>query len=323
MNETTANQKLLRTIFLHKKSILLISIMLSLLAIGITSFLDKKYAATGIVYPTKSNQMKNVAGDPDFGYQIHTERLIQIFRSQKMRQEMVRRFDLINYYEIDTLNANWFHTLKHNFEKDVTFTKTEYLSVEIKAEFKDPILAASVVNNMISYVDTIRRNIFLANTQIWVNDLKGKIEPQQKIVDSLLLEVFNSNTPNAQSTLANNTIASIDNRKKNATTLMGDDVIKAAIEKNYSIKLERLISEYYMELGILNRYQSDLIQGQEKLSLPFPKIFTIMQAEVDNKKIFPSYKNAAVIAFLLGFMLSTLYFSLKDNYRNLISDLNG
>lgn len=279
--------------------------------------MDKKYTAIGVVYPTKSNLMKNVVDDPDFGYQIHTERLIQLFKSQTMRNEMVHRLKLIEYYHLDTLKPNWVHNLKTHYQQDITINRSKYLSVEITAELKDPHLAAKMVNNMISYVDTIRRDIFLENTQIWVNDLKPKIGPQQHIVDSLLLAIDNYDQKRQSNLLSKDAISQIKARRENGNSLAGDHLIQNSLEQNYSVGLEKLISHYYRELGILNRFQSDLISAQEKLSLPFPKIYTVMRAEVDDKKTSPSKTINGLISLIMGFIFGITFFVFKDNFTQI------
>lgn len=279
--------------------------------------MDKKYTATGVVYPTKSNLMKNVVDDPDFGYQIHTERLIQLFKSRTMRNEMINRLNLIEYYQLDTLKPNWVHNLKTQYQKDITINRTKYLSVEITAELKDPHLAAKMVNNMISYVDTIRRDIFLENTYIWVNDLKPKIGPQQHVVDSLLLAIDNYDQKRQSNSLSKDAIVQIKARRENGNSLAGDHLIQNSLEQNYSVGLEKLISHYYRELGILNRFQSDLISAQEKLSLPFPKIYTVMRAEVDDKKTSPSKTINGLISLIMGFIFGITFFVFKDNFTQI------
>lgn len=312
MSEEEANSNLVETIFKYWKNHLLVVIFFGAISILVTSTTDKKYSSTGIVYPTKSNEIRNVVEDPGFGYQIHTDRLIQLFESNEMRNEMTKRFDLITYYDLDTLQPSWVNKLRKNFEKDVTINRTEYLSVEIIAQTKSPQLSADLVNNMISYVDTLRRNILLENTEILITDLKPRIIPQQRIVDSLLMEITNQEPNTNESQTSKNIQSQIERRKENGTQLQGDDVISTMIENNYSVQLEKLISEYYLQLGILNRYQTDLIKAKEKISLPFPKIYTVMQGIEDHKKTSPSFLIIGLISIASGFLLSIAYFSIRS-----------
>ena len=252
--------------------------------------------------------MKDVVNNPVFGYELHADRLTQLLQSQRMQEMVVNTFDLISYYEIDTSQVGSKNTLQKKYSDDFTFNRTKYLSVEISAEMNDPVLAADIVNSMISYIDTIRRDIFLENTLIWVNELEQRVTSQEVIVDSLLIEVFNSNEPHSNNSIAKSKSAHINARQENAMVLRGDEIVKTALLNNYSVQLEKLINEYYMELGILNRFQSDLNHGKEKLSLPFPKVFTVTHAEVDDKKTSPSILKNGIIGMVAGFLLSIFFF---------------
>jgi LPS O-antigen subunit length determinant protein (WzzB/FepE family) len=315
--ESPSNNQLLPLLFAKRKYILGNIVIFTFLSLGLTLIIPKKYTATGIIYPTKSNLIKDVASNPDFGYQLHSERLLQLLYSNDLRNEMVQRFDLNAYYEIDPTQPNASHSLKKQFEKDISFNRTQYLSIEISAEMKNAQLSADLVNNMISYIDTIRENIFRENTRIWVADLETKIPPQKEIVDSILLDVFNAPNSKTTNAVGQNRLAQIEERKKNGTPSQGDNTIKHSIENNYSIQMEKTIANYYMQLGVLNRYQSDYLNGLDKLSMPFPKVYTVAQGEIDDKKTSPSFKINALIGAVFGLIISLLFFSLQQNLTGL------
>jgi uncharacterized protein involved in exopolysaccharide biosynthesis len=308
VNEQQSNQEVIKLLFFNRKQIALFTVLFLLLTLITTFFIPKKYTATGIIYPTKSNSMKDVVNNPVFGYELQADRLLQLLQSQRMQEMVVNKFDLISYYEIDTTLAGEKNSLQKNYLEDFSFQRTKYLSVEISAEMNNPELAANVVNSMINYIDTIRRDIFLENTIIWVNELEQRVTSQELIVDSLLMAVFNSNEPHSNNSIAKSKSAHINARQKNAIILQGDKIVQNAILTNYSVQLEKLINQYYMELGILNRFQSDLNQGKEKLSLPFPKVYTVTQAEVDDKKTSPSFLKNGIIGLVAGFLLSVFFF---------------
>lgn len=317
MNESQTEHQMIQTMYANRTSIIGITILFTLLAIGVTAFIPKKYSATGVIYPTKSNQIKNVAIDPDFGYQLHSERLMQMLYSNDMRNEMVQRFDLISYYEIDTESPNANHAIKEAFENDISFNRTEYLSIEINAEMENAALSAALVNNMISYIDTIRKNIFHENTRIWVDNLETKIPRQQVIVDSIMNKIFNAPKTGVSNAISQNRLSLIEERKNSGTPLQGDNSIQGALKNNYSMDMEQLIANYYMQLGLLNKYQSDYLEGLDKLSMPFPKVYIVTNGEVDDKKTSPSYKINGLIGAAFGLIISLLFFSLQKNLTGL------
>ncbi len=307
MNERQTNIELLKVLFSHRKQILLSSILFFVVSLAITFFIPKQYVSTAIIYPTKSNSIKDVSTNPSIGFEMQTNRLIQLLESNKMRDLIAQKFDLATYYGIDTSALGWKHSLNKQYAKDFSFTRTKYLSIEISGTMKSAALAANCVNAMVTYIDTLRKEIFLKNTVLWVNDLSQKLSGQEHKVDSLLSILFLSNDQNTPLALAENKQTFIRNRKENATILQGDAIVENVIKNNYSVRTEKLINEYYMELGILNRFQSDLIQGRNQLSQPFPKVYVFSNAEIDDAKSSPSYKINGLIGGIAGFLLSLFY----------------
>ena len=318
MNAAKNNVIILKSIFVNRVFILIITGLFFITSIAITLVTDKKYTATGLVYPTKSNIMKEVVNNPSFGYEMQADRLIQLFQSQQMENRLIEKFDLITQFDIDSSGLDWTNQLHKKYLKSVTFKRTKYLSVEIKTIIDNPVLASNMVNYMINFIDTIRRDVFLINTIIWEADLASKTGIQEEVVNKLLTTIFNSDNANIPNVLAENKVAHITSRKENANTLQGDQIILGKLNTNHSVDLEKLINKYYLELGILNRMQADLIRVQEKISSPFPKIYVINHAIVDEKKTSPSFLKNGIIGLVVGLILSISFVLGKVKWNDLL-----
>ena len=317
VNELQSNRALIKTLFHNRISLLIITTVFFLSALGITAFIPTKYTAIGIVYPTNSNSIKEVVNRPDFGYDIQSERLIQLFESQMMYEKVIDKFDLVTYYEIDTTQNGWRYQLHEMYSKDVSFTRTKFLSVEVSVSVKNSQMGANMVNFLIDYIDTIRENLFLENTKLLVNDFAQKVAFQETIVDSLLIEIFNESNSGSSNILSENASVHIDERKRKATSLRGDDIINSVLENNYTMRVEKLVNTYYRELGILNTLQRDLINSQEKILLPFPKVYRILSAVDDKKKSSPSFFTNGLIGIICGLFFSIFYFVARLKWESI------
>ncbi len=315
MNELNAGDKALKIIYKNRFRILLISIVFLIASILITLFIPKKYIAEGMVYPTKSNSMKDVANNPFFGYELQASRLVQLFESQQMRNRITKRFDLISYYELDTNDIGWYKSLNEHLEDDITIERTKYLSIRIIAETRSPELSAAIVNYMIDYIDTLRQDVFLKNTIIWVDDLRQRVARQNQIVDSLLVEIFQEESESVQNLISTNKLAHINKRKENASVLMGDELIREAISNNYSLRMEKLTNEYYFELGTLNLLLEELKKGELVLSQPFPKVYVIAYAQVNRHKSSPSLAINSVAGWLIGLLAGIFYYLGRNKWN--------
>lgn len=150
MNENENNSAInfIKTIFKNIKTILFITLLFFVASIIITLLIPKKYNAYGVVYPTSSNSIKEVSKNMYFGYEFQADRLIQLFESQKMKDKIIEKYDLINYYELDKDTDDWRYLLNKNYDENIDFKRTKFISVSIEATMKTPEMAANIVNTM-------------------------------------------------------------------------------------------------------------------------------------------------------------------------------
>lgn len=316
MEEKTANKRVLDTLFKNTVKILLFSIVFAIIAVGVTFFIPKKYTASGIVFPTNSNSMKDVANSNFFGYEFQADRLIQLFESQKMKETIVKRYDLISYYEIDTNAKNWRYYLNKYYSEDISFKRTKFISVELKVIMKSPELASNIANTMMSYIDTIRKEILYENVYALQNDLSNKVFDHQMTVDSLLFLLSNEKKATKPNQLAQNIVSKLEENNKNGNLGLGDEIIINAAKNNYTFKTAKAINEYYHQLSILSNLKKELVVLKEKTSIPFPRIYRVQNAIADYKNTSPSFLLNMILGFLIGAIGSILFYSLKIHWRN-------
>ncbi len=290
-------------------------------AISITFFIPKKYRAYGVVYPTNSNSIKETAVNPDFGFEIQADRLIQLFESKQMKDKIVEDFDLISYYELDTNSDGWRYKLAKNYSGDITFSRTRYLSVVIQANMKDPDLASDIVNTAMEYIDTIRKEMYLSNIRLLMSDYKEKIEIQQKKVNELFDSISTISESGSPSLLTDVRASQIEERQRSGKRMDGDAVILEKIKKNPSLSLERVVDIYYRELEILNMLLADANATEQLIELPFPKVYPVVTAVSDRKKVSPSFTTHGIIGLLIGFFLSLTWIVLRARLRDVLKEV--
>ena len=316
MEEKTANKRVLETLFKNRVKILLFSIVFAIIAVGVTFFIPKKHTASGIVFPTNSNSMKDVANSNFFGYEFQADRLIQLFESQKMKETIIKRYDLINYYEIDTNSKNWRYYLNKYYIEDISFKRTKFISVKLNVIMKSPELASKIANTMMSYIDTIRKEILYENVYALQDDLSHKVYNHQIIVDSLLFLLSNEKKTIKPNQLAQNIVSKLEENNKNGNLGLGDEIIINAAKNNYTFKTAKAINEYYHQLSILSNLKRELVVLKEKTSVPFPRIYRVQNAIADYKKTSPSFLLNIILGFLIGAIGSILFYSLKIHWSN-------
>lgn len=322
MEERDVNKSIIKAVYSARYKVIITTVIFFISSLVITYFIPKKYVAFGVVYPTQSNIMTEVEKNPQFGFDIHADRLIQLFESDRVKQRIVKEFDLINYYELDTTKPGWKYNLNKNFSTDITFNRTRYLSVAIQANMKDPFMSANIVNRLIELIDTVRQELFIYNSNILFDTYQKKLEKQQLIVDKLLVQMFDGKDGNTNNhLLAANRLKQLDKRDDNGEFVLADDLVKQYLNSNYTIKKERLLNDYYHEVGVYNSIRAKYSELKSRMDLPFPGVYKIITAEADDKKVSPSYFVNGIIGLLLGVVLSMTLVVLSTRFKQVINSL--
>lgn len=177
----------LKTLYSKRLFIGGLTIGLGALALMISLFvLPKKYQSEAIIYPTPSNSEDAMLENPSFGFEGHANQLLQVLQSNTLKERLIQRFDLINYYEIDTGNLAWYSKLSRQMDKDIEFERTPYSSVSITAETESPELSANVVNFIVDELNVILQEIFQANIQSTYTTIEQEYRQKEALVNTLL-----------------------------------------------------------------------------------------------------------------------------------------
>ncbi len=164
---------------LHLFSAVIMAGILSVVFSG-ERFITPKYKSTAYVYPV------NII---PYSMETPTEQLLQLFGSSDVRNMMVKRFRLPDYYEIDTASSAGKSRLYLMYDENVTIRRTEYESVRIDILDKDPVVASEMVSELIHFVDLKARDVQREKTaevvQIYADQLRLK-KTQLDSIDALL-----------------------------------------------------------------------------------------------------------------------------------------
>lgn len=167
--EEGTNQLLL-FIWKRRKFILLSSLAVAVVTTVITFLITPLYLSTAIVFPAAtstvsfSEQRNAKASSMDFGEEEQAEQLVQILSSSKIRDLVVRRFDLMNHYEIEETDPNKYYKLGKAYNGHITFMRTKYGSIQIDVLDRDRVLAADIANKIVDLIDTVKNEMVKERT---------------------------------------------------------------------------------------------------------------------------------------------------------------
>lgn len=119
-------------------------------------FVTPRFRSSAIVYPVNLNS---------YSIETRADQLLQLLESNSIRDSLVKRFDLVHHYGIDTASPPGRTWLRDLYKERVEIGKTRFESVEIEVTDEDPVLARDMVNEILRQVDLLNRRLMHANAR--------------------------------------------------------------------------------------------------------------------------------------------------------------
>ena len=168
-------KSILKFLFEHGVKIIIVFIIGSVVAICLTFFIPEKFRSSGIIYPPNSFTRDQLISNPQFGHETETEHLMQLLESSTLRDQIIKKFDLYKYYELDSMSTGWKQELNLRVIGDINFIRSKYLSVVISAELSNPEMTANIVNYIIDEVNVYKKNVFNENRASEIDFYKNRL----------------------------------------------------------------------------------------------------------------------------------------------------
>jgi len=142
--------------------------LLSIIASVIFSspfFITPLYKSTVILYPTSTNAISKAllnesSGPKDdilqFGEDEQSEQMLQILSSNKIRDRIISKYDLIQHYRINPGSSFAKTRLYEKYEGNITFRRTENMAIKITVYDRDPQMAADIANDISDLFDSVK-----------------------------------------------------------------------------------------------------------------------------------------------------------------------
>lgn len=161
---------LLIFIWKNRKIILLVTLLGAILFTVISLLMTPIYRSTAIVFPTAtstvsfSEQRNAKASSMDFGEEEQAEQMVQILQSARIRETIIKQFNLYKHYDISMDDANKRYKMGKEFSSNFNFTRTRYGSIQIDVLDKNAELAANMANKVVDLIDTMKNEMIAQRT---------------------------------------------------------------------------------------------------------------------------------------------------------------
>ena len=159
---------LLHIIYKWRKPLIIIGVAAIVISSIISLTIKEKYKSTVILFPaTTSSISKALLSDNsfkqddvlEFGGEDEAEQMLQILNSDEIRTKICEKYNLLKHYGINPTDKFKRTKLYDEFESNITFKRTEYMSVKIEVLDFDADTAASIANNISALHDSTKIRI--------------------------------------------------------------------------------------------------------------------------------------------------------------------
>ncbi len=315
--------------FLYRwwKPLLVIEIV-ALVASSIFSlpyFITPKFKSTVILFPTSSNSIsKALISDNsgstsdilEFGEEAQVEQLIQVLNSDEIREKVIKKFDLIHHYEIKTAEEFKNTALMEEFNNNISYNKTEYMSAEIDVLDKDPQMASDIANNIAALVDTVKNRMqkeravqglkIVKEAYFGLNKEIKVLEDSLKILRKLGVFDYES-----QSEVMNDAYAqAVASGNTNAEKMLEEKLkILAEYGGAYVSIRDHLEHEKKQLSELKEKYLEAKIDAEQMLS----NKFVVSKAVPAEKKTYPVRWLIVIVSMLSSFLLAIVFIVAIEN----------
>jgi uncharacterized protein involved in exopolysaccharide biosynthesis len=146
-----------------KKLLITVTGVAFVISILVSFLIEEKYESTVVLFPASTtNISKTLLAERgfdnksllEFGEEEQAEQLLQILNSDVIRNRIIEKYDLLTHYGIDQVQDYKMTKLYEEYESNISFKRTPYMSVEISVLDKNAELAANIANDIAALVDT-------------------------------------------------------------------------------------------------------------------------------------------------------------------------
>jgi capsular polysaccharide biosynthesis protein len=269
------NERILKSLWKWKIHISIAVIAAIILSVIISSplFIKPKYKSTGKLYPVNFQV---------YSEESESEQLLENIRSVDIKFRLIDAFQLDKVYKISKQDPLYKTYILDKFNKNISFKKTEFESVEIKVLDENPQRASDMVDSLILYFNQLLQHQhavkYLEVAEIAAHDLEKKNKEIDSIINIMneLRIQYGLLDYDAQVEAA--TVGLMEASVKNGNTNNAREVLNSLKEKGGEYKrLSNTLEEYENvadSLKILHDW--GLSHGTKKISYgivvenPFP-----------------------------------------------------
>ncbi len=159
-----------------------------------------EYDSTGSFYVNDMSVMSSsnvdLKGFENIAPNENILRIFQLINSSRVRQHLIKKFNLIQHYRIDTALEFYNQKTEKILSGNILAKKTPFNTITITVTDKYRYLCSEMVNEIMSYVDEINNEYYINNvtqklkiSESYLANIQRDNQAKSKSIDSLVAEM--------------------------------------------------------------------------------------------------------------------------------------
>jgi hypothetical protein len=299
---------LVNLIIKYRITLLITAIAAAIISAAVSLTIKPLFRSSVILFPTTNViETQTLFGlqNPSttlFGDETATEKVLQILRSDKIKDYLVVKYDLMKHYGIGG-NAKYKYTLLNmRMNKYIMSRKTQYSSVEISVLDTDPVIASAMANDIARHIDTVFNEIVSdAGRKSFIainNSYNEQLNRVKTLEDSVRLISPGGYT----------SIYPVNLKAGSSNSSWGTASLK------YSPEFLRLMNMFESENENLSSIRSRLTEAKMLAEQKLPYTHIINWAKVSERKAIPKRTMIVAIGTLSSLLLMIFILGLSDSF---------
>lgn len=307
--------------------LLIITFLAGVASILISFTITPKFRSSVVMFPTTSTSIsKNLLADNyggrssmyEIGEEEQSEQLMQILNSEEIRNRVIDKYNLMEHYEIKGDSKFPMTQLYAEFNSNINFELTQYLSVVINVLDSDPQMAADIANDIASLVDTVYNRMLNQRAidafHLVKKEYNSMVMNMEELQDSInIIRALGINDYETQSERYYEGLSrAINEGNYNAQKIIEEKLtVLSEFGGSYVAIRDHLQQEAQRLSRMKQRYQEAELEASQNL----PHIFIVDSAFKAEKKAYPKKSIIVIISTLAAFLLTLISLIVVENIR--------
>jgi len=322
-------------IYKWRKPLILVGLAAFILSSIVALTIKEKYKSTVILFPATTNSISkalltenNVKQEDvlQFGEEEEAEQMLQILNSDEIRTNVCEKYNLMAHYGIDSTDKFKRTKLFDEYQSNISFKRTEYMSVKIEVMDADPELASVIANDIAALHDStkirIQRDRALRSLKIVEQEYFQKVEDVKRGIDSMkIINSYGIYDYESQSEVTSEQYAiAMSKGDQRAMKLLEQQL---RIIGEYGGAYVSLRENLYMQRKQLNLLKTKYEEVKVDATEVLPQKFIVSSAFPAEKKSYPVRWIIVVVSTFATILAAIIAILLLENIKQIKTEVTS